>query len=104
MTVIQAKAIVRKQEKIAEEKKVTEAAVAAASKRTGVNNIKNNNNNNHNSKKRIHPTEQDMDREELLKKNVFKECKKYSGILSHYPCVLPFLKHWESTMIKLLRK
>eukprot|EP00548_Thalassiothrix_antarctica_P000566 CAMPEP_0194137774 /NCGR_PEP_ID=MMETSP0152-20130528/7617_1 /TAXON_ID=1049557 /ORGANISM="Thalassiothrix antarctica, Strain L6-D1" /LENGTH=984 /DNA_ID=CAMNT_0038834929 /DNA_START=171 /DNA_END=3125 /DNA_ORIENTATION=+ len=84
-----AKAIVRKQKKAAEKKKaaaaaVAAAAVAAASKKTDVNNIKNNNNNNHNAKKKLHPTEQDMDGEELLKKNALEECKKYSAILSKY--------------------
>ena len=86
MTVIQAKALVRKPKEAAENKKAAAAAVSVvvASKKTDVNNIKNNNNNNQNAKKKLHPTEKDINGEELLKKHALKECKKYLDILSKY--------------------
>jgi len=90
-----AKAIARKAKKAAEKKKqqqlqqreeaAAEAAAEAAKKNESKDGIKNNNNqHNASNKKKLHPTEQDIDGEEFLKKNALEECKKYSAILSKY--------------------
>mmetsp|Transcript_28886 Transcript_28886/g.43618 ORF Transcript_28886/g.43618 Transcript_28886/m.43618 type:complete len:928 (+) Transcript_28886:263-3046(+) len=72
-----AKAIARK--KAAKKKKEAAAAAAEAQADNNTNDKSNKSN-----KKKLHPTEKDVEGKELLKKNALEECKKYSAILSKY--------------------
>lgn len=72
-----AKAIARK--KAAKKKKEAAAAAAEAEADNNTNEKSNKSN-----KKKLHPTEKDVEGKDLLKKNALEECKKYSAILSKY--------------------